>query len=204
MRARVDKLLAALMLTRNLAPGVKDFDLGSLRAGGATWMMQVTESPDVVRRRGRRVSNRVMKIYVQEVSALMYLPRWISDDPKRALLLKLLPPSWPDPSKQMQKYPEMPGSTVLSADGLAWRLLPMLMLDCPACQAGGDCRFLCRVGGAQPVLQLVTDVCLQLREVQQDIETFTLSQNENGNGYRVCTEEVMIRNEYLGYEELNF
>ena len=42
-------------------------------------MMQVTESPDVVRRRSRRVSNRVMKIYVQEVSALMYLPRLPSD-----------------------------------------------------------------------------------------------------------------------------
>ena len=75
LRARFDKLLAALTLTRNLVPGVKDFDLGSLRAGGATWMMQVTESPDLVRRRGRWVSNRIMEIYVQEVSALMYLPR---------------------------------------------------------------------------------------------------------------------------------
>ena len=75
LRARFDKLLAALTLTRNLVPGVRDFDLGSLRAGGATWMMQVTESPDLVRRRGRWVSNRIMEIYVQEVSALMYLPR---------------------------------------------------------------------------------------------------------------------------------
>ena len=39
------------------------------------WMMQVTESPDLVRRRGRWVSNRVMEIYVQEVGALLYLPR---------------------------------------------------------------------------------------------------------------------------------
>ena len=79
MRARFDKLLTALKLTRSLVPGVKDFDLGSLRAGGATWMMQVTESPDLVRRRGRWISNRVMEIYVQEISALMYLPRLPSD-----------------------------------------------------------------------------------------------------------------------------
>ncbi|OLP96296.1 Protein-S-isoprenylcysteine O-methyltransferase [Symbiodinium microadriaticum] len=44
LRARFDKLLAALTLTRNLVPGVRDFDLGSLRAGGATWMMQAPSS----------------------------------------------------------------------------------------------------------------------------------------------------------------
>ena len=37
--------------------------------------MNVTESPDFVRRRGRWITNKVMEIYVQEVSAMMYLPR---------------------------------------------------------------------------------------------------------------------------------
>ena len=37
--------------------------------------MNVTESPDLVRRRGRWITNKVMEIYVQEVSAMMYLPR---------------------------------------------------------------------------------------------------------------------------------
>ena len=75
MRARFDKLIHALGLQKNLVEGVKDFDLGSLRAGGATWLMQVTESPDLVRRRGRWITNRVMEIYAQEVGALLYLPR---------------------------------------------------------------------------------------------------------------------------------
>ena len=62
-------------LSSGAVNGVRDFDLASLRAGGATWLMNVTESPDLVRRRGRWITNKVMEIYVQEVSAMMYLPR---------------------------------------------------------------------------------------------------------------------------------
>ncbi|CAE7042204.1 unnamed protein product [Symbiodinium sp. CCMP2592] len=75
LRLRFKKLLAAVGLPIGAVEGVRDFDLASLRAGGATWLMNVTESPDLVRRRGRWITNKVMEIYVQEVSAMMYLPR---------------------------------------------------------------------------------------------------------------------------------
>ena len=75
LRLRFKKLLVAIGLSNGAVDGVRDFDLASLRAGGATWLMNVTESPDFVRRRGRWITNKVMEIYVQEVSAMMYLPR---------------------------------------------------------------------------------------------------------------------------------
>ena len=75
LRSRCAKLLGAISLTPGLVPGVKDFDLGSLRAGGATWLMLMLDDPEKVRRRGRWVTNKVMEVYVQEVSSLQYLPR---------------------------------------------------------------------------------------------------------------------------------
>ncbi|OLP93478.1 hypothetical protein AK812_SmicGene24595 [Symbiodinium microadriaticum] len=75
LRARFRKLLWAVRLSPSICPGVRDFDLGSLRAGGATWLMEMTENPDYVRRRGRWVSTKVMEIYVQEVASVTYLPR---------------------------------------------------------------------------------------------------------------------------------
>lgn len=52
---------------------MKPLDLGSLRAGGATWLMQTTESTDFVQRRGRWINGKVMNIYLQETTALQYL-----------------------------------------------------------------------------------------------------------------------------------
>ena len=75
LRSRFKKLLSAIGLPERAVEGTRDFDLASLRAGGATWLMGATEAPDMVRRRGRWVSNKVMEIYVQEVSAMLYLPR---------------------------------------------------------------------------------------------------------------------------------
>ena len=51
----------------------KALDLGSLRPGGATYLLQVCEDSELVRRRGRWVSPKVMEIYLQEVSASTYL-----------------------------------------------------------------------------------------------------------------------------------
>ena len=53
LRARFQKLLLAVGIPPNAVANVKDFDLASLRAGGATWLMGATESPDFVRRWGR-------------------------------------------------------------------------------------------------------------------------------------------------------
>ena len=75
LRARFQKLLTALGIPANAVANVRDFDLASLRAGGATWLMGSSESPDLVRRRGRWVTLRVMEIYIQEVAAMMFLPR---------------------------------------------------------------------------------------------------------------------------------
>ena len=51
----------------------KALDLGSLRPGGATYLLQVCEDSELVRRRRRWVSPKVMEIYLQEVPASTYL-----------------------------------------------------------------------------------------------------------------------------------
>ena len=47
----------------------KPLDPGSLRPGGATWIFQQTENSEFIRRRGRWVNQKVMELYIQEVSA---------------------------------------------------------------------------------------------------------------------------------------
>ena len=49
-RNRFHKLLGALRLEKLPAPLTKTLDLGSLRAGGATWLMMVSEDSELVRR----------------------------------------------------------------------------------------------------------------------------------------------------------
>ena len=74
MRARFQKLLDASGLSslpKNLSRGI---DLGSLRAGGASWLMMVSEDVELTRRRGRWLTSKVLEIYVQEVSSLQFLP----------------------------------------------------------------------------------------------------------------------------------
>ena len=65
LRSRFQALMKALDLPSGVF-NMKALDLGSLRAGGATWLMQVAESGDLVRRRGRWVSEKIMSIYPQE------------------------------------------------------------------------------------------------------------------------------------------
>ena len=55
--------------------GMRPLDLGSLRPGGATYIMQMTESGDLVQRRGRWASFRIMSIYIQEVAAVSFLAK---------------------------------------------------------------------------------------------------------------------------------
>ncbi len=73
LRGRFGKLLVALGLSGPLGGG-RGLDLGSLRAGGATWLLQASESSELVRRRGRWLNSRTMEIYIQETSALQFLP----------------------------------------------------------------------------------------------------------------------------------
>eukprot|EP00435_Cladocopium_sp_Y103_P064648 s276_g26.t1 len=74
MRTRFQKLLSANRLDTLPRTVSRGLDLGSLRAGGASWLMLVSDSPDLTRRRGRWITNKVMEIYVQEVSAVQFIP----------------------------------------------------------------------------------------------------------------------------------
>jgi len=75
LRLRFQRLLKALQID-TLPPSVtRGLDLGSLRAGGASWLMITSEDSELVRRRGRWLTSKIMEIYVQEVSALQFLPQ---------------------------------------------------------------------------------------------------------------------------------
>lgn len=51
----------------------KPLDLGSLRAGGSTWTLMMTENPELVRRRGRWINSKTMEIYFQQISSVQYM-----------------------------------------------------------------------------------------------------------------------------------
>ena len=70
MRLRFQKLLQAVGLA-NLPGGL---DLGSLRAGGATWMLMTSENAEMTRRRGRWISSKVMEVYIQEAWSVQFMP----------------------------------------------------------------------------------------------------------------------------------
>ncbi|CAE7677374.1 unnamed protein product [Symbiodinium necroappetens] len=77
LRVRFRQLCAALSLPCEPGGRLPPLELSSLRAGGATWLMMQGEDSELVRRRGRWLSHRIMEIYVQEVSSLQlfgYLP----------------------------------------------------------------------------------------------------------------------------------
>ena len=72
---RFRSVLSALSLPTSHSLSLKCLDPGSLRAGGATWLMQITDNGEQGRRRGRWQSYRTMKVYIQEVSSLFYLQK---------------------------------------------------------------------------------------------------------------------------------
>ena len=71
LRRRLEQIQVRLGLVEAGKPA---FDLSSFRPGGATWALNTTENSELVRRRGRWLSLRVMDIYLQEVVAITYLP----------------------------------------------------------------------------------------------------------------------------------
>ena len=74
-RNRFRSVLQALQLPLAHTPTLKALDPGSLRPGGATWIMQTTDNGELVRRRGRWQNYRIMEVYIQEVSSLLYLQK---------------------------------------------------------------------------------------------------------------------------------
>lgn len=73
LRLRLSKLLERFGLPSKDQPRQKALSLASLRPGGATWLMGVCESAEVVRRRGRWASFKTMEIYLQEVMSVTFL-----------------------------------------------------------------------------------------------------------------------------------
>jgi hypothetical protein len=72
-RTRFRQVLQRLDVSTTLPGMTKTCDPGSLRAGGAMWLLQATENGELVRRRGRWMNTRVMDIYVQEIGAQQYM-----------------------------------------------------------------------------------------------------------------------------------
>ena len=74
LRNRFKQICNALDLPCTPCRGSLHLELSSLRAGGATWLMLTSDDSELVRRRGRWLTPKIMEIYVQEVSALQFLP----------------------------------------------------------------------------------------------------------------------------------
>lgn len=75
LRSRFKAVCGALSLPTGFLDGMRPLDLASLRPGGATYLLQTTESGDLVQRRGRWASYRIMSIYIQEVASVSFLAR---------------------------------------------------------------------------------------------------------------------------------
>ncbi|CAE7228408.1 unnamed protein product [Symbiodinium sp. CCMP2456] len=72
LRRRLDAVLKRLGISGSSSQE-RGVDLGSFRPGGATYILQKTEDSELVRRRGRWVSMKVMEIYLQEVASSTYV-----------------------------------------------------------------------------------------------------------------------------------
>ena len=72
LRKRFAALQKALGLPCERSGSFRPYDLASLRAGGATFLMQRLEDAELVRRRGRWLSARVLEIYLQEIAAATF------------------------------------------------------------------------------------------------------------------------------------
>ena len=73
LRSRLCKVLQSLHLPSRTTDLPKPITLASFRPGGATWLIAMTESAELVQRRGRWASWATMTIYLQEVAASTYL-----------------------------------------------------------------------------------------------------------------------------------
>ena len=93
LRNRFRQLLTAVGLPTVSMAGERALDPGSLRPGGATWLLQQYESGELVQRRGRWMNYKVMSIYIQEVGAYQYLAALEETQRRKILDLATLFPS---------------------------------------------------------------------------------------------------------------
>ena len=73
LRLRFAKIAGRLQLPTVVGMTPKPLSLASFRPGGATHLITQTECVELVRRRGRWISNKVMECYLQEVTSTTYL-----------------------------------------------------------------------------------------------------------------------------------
>ena len=73
LRSRFNKLLEKLALPCRAHDVPKPLSLASFRPGGATWLLAECENIDLIKRRGRWASEKVMNCYLQEVTASTYM-----------------------------------------------------------------------------------------------------------------------------------
>ena len=85
LRGRFAKVLAKLHLPSTSTQVPKALTLASFRPGGATWLIGCTESAELVRRRGRWISFKIMECYLQEVTSTTYFHE-ISDEARSKVL----------------------------------------------------------------------------------------------------------------------
>ena len=73
LRLRLAKILLACNLPTKPSVQPKPLSLASFRPGGAAWLNTVSESAELVRCRGRWITNKIMECYLQEVTSMTYL-----------------------------------------------------------------------------------------------------------------------------------
>ena len=83
-RKRFNQLQQSLGLVNGRNAAGVQFEPASLRPGGATHLLMLTDNADMVRRRGRWISTRVLEIYLQEASFATYTQR-LSEQSKRRI-----------------------------------------------------------------------------------------------------------------------
>ena len=117
------------------------FDLGSFRPGGATDLLQRFEDSELVRRRGRWVSTKVLEIYLQEVSTAVF--RTKLDQSTRSRIdslaqaftaIRLEGPREPcgrDSTKSMAALVEHTGIRMKRLE--VWEMATMAFLHCRNC-----------------------------------------------------------------------
>lgn len=67
LRKRFGQILLELGLPTTQGSWGRPYDLGSLRPGGASWLLAETENTELIRRRGRWQSHRTLEIYLQDI-----------------------------------------------------------------------------------------------------------------------------------------
>eukprot|EP00438_Fugacium_kawagutii_P018831 Skav221701 [mRNA] locus=scaffold1494:459337:464550:+ [translate_table: standard] len=114
LRKRFSTLMQALGLPTQRGGDTTPHDLASLRPGGATYLLHRFEDADLVRRRGRWVSVRVLEIYLQEIQAVTYQARMSAQAQQRVADLA-------------RSFPEIAEKTIFLLDAAipctAWPML---------------------------------------------------------------------------------